>query len=239
MYTDLHCHVIWGVDDGARKEEQTQQMLQAAVKDQIDTIITTPHITPGIDPFPEEKYEAHLQAAREYIRQEGLPLTLYTGSEIFYTEHTVRMLREGRIRTLAGSYYALVEFNPDEAYSEIEDALQKIASAGFIPVLAHMERYMKIHNIRQVRDLKENYRTLMQVNAATLLRKPPLFRKGYMEKLFREGLVDLISTDVHAMPGRESKMTQGMDALAEKYGEDLRRQVMENANMILAESRRI
>ena len=239
MYTDLHSHVIWGVDDGAKTEEQTQKMLQAAVRDQIGTIIATPHITPGIDPFPEEKFEAHVQAAREYIRREGLPLTLYTGAEIFYTEYTVRMLREGRVRTLAGSYYTLVEFNPDEAYSEIAGALRKVASAGFIPVLAHVERYMKIHNIRQIRDLRENCRTLMQVNASTLLRKPPLFRKGYMEHLFREGLVDLISTDVHAMPGRESKMTQGMEKKKKKYGEGLLRQVMENADMILSESKRV
>ena len=48
MYTDIHSHVIWGVDDGAETKGETIRMLQEAVADGIDTIICTPHVTPGV-----------------------------------------------------------------------------------------------------------------------------------------------------------------------------------------------
>ena len=53
--TDIHSHLIWGVDDGAETKEQTFRLLDRAAADGIDRVICTPHITPGIQPFPREK----------------------------------------------------------------------------------------------------------------------------------------------------------------------------------------
>ena len=72
MYTDIHCHVIWGVDDGAQTEEETQKMLRDAAADGIDRIIVTSHVTPGVYRFPEDVFQRHFARAEEYIRQEGL-----------------------------------------------------------------------------------------------------------------------------------------------------------------------
>ena len=110
MFTDIHSHVIWGVDDGAEQKAETFRMLKEAVADGIGTIICTPHITPGVYEFPEEDFWAHFAEAEDYIRREGLPLKLYAGAELLYTDNTPRMLREGRVPTLAGSNYAMVEF---------------------------------------------------------------------------------------------------------------------------------
>ena len=218
MYTDMHSHVIWGVDDGGETEEETRKMLQEAAEDGIHRIICTPHVTPGVYEFPYDVFEKHFQRAGEIIREEGLKLALYRGAELLYTDNTPRMIREKRVPLLANSNCALVEFSPTDSREHITDALQKVAGAGAIPVIAHMERYPAIGKIEQVKELKTRFRAMVQINARSLLRKQPLMRRGFFDRLFREELVDFIATDTHCMAGRETCMTRGMAALEEKYG---------------------
>ena len=220
MYTDIHSHVIWGVDDGAKTREETFQMLREAVEDGIGQIVCTPHVTPGIYPFPEVIFDEHFQEAEAYIRHEGLPLKLYRGAELFWTDSTPRFLLEQRALTLAGTNYALIEFSPSDTMEHIFDALQKAAGVGVIPVIAHMERYSVIRKTEQVREMKNRFRAMVQINARSLTRKAPLLRRKFFDSLFQEGLADFVATDTHMMPGRRTCMAEGMEALRQQYGEE-------------------
>ena len=233
MYTDIHSHVIWGVDDGAETPEESFRMLKEAVKDGIDRIICTPHITPGVYDFPEELFDEHFREAEEYIRSEGLPLKLYKGAELLYTENTPRLLREGRTKTMAGTKYTMIEFSPTDSREHIYDALQKVAGTGMIPIIAHMERYPAIKSLDQVKEMKKRFCAMVQINARSLIRKQPLLRRKFFDGLFTEGLVDFVATDTHAMEGRETCMTAGMAALKEKYGELAEKRIREMPEMIL------
>ena len=233
LYTDIHSHVIWGVDDGAEEREETYRMLQEAAADGIRRIICTPHVTPGVYEFPAETFEQHFAAAEEYIAQENLQIELYRGAEILYTDNTPRLLREKKVATLAGTNCALVEFSPSDSRDHITDALQKVSGAGFIPVIAHMERYPAIGKIQQVVELKKRYGALVQINARSLTRKQPLLRRGFFDSLFKEGLVDFIATDTHAFAGRGTCMTEGMEALKKKFGEEAERRIRENPDRFL------
>ncbi len=221
MFTDIHSHVIWGVDDGADEKAETFSMLKAAVDDGIGRIICTPHVTPGVYEFPAETFREHFLEAVDFIQKEHLPLQLYYGAEILYTDYTPRLLREKKVATLAGTKYVLIEFSPTDSKDHIFDALQKVSGAGFIPVLAHMERYPSIGKLEMIRELKTRFLVLMQVNARTLTRKVPFFRRKFFDSLFREGLIDFVATDTHSMPGRETCLTAGMNCLKEKYGETI------------------
>ena len=232
MFVDMHSHVIWGVDDGAEQKAETFRMLKEAAEDGIGKIICTPHVTPGVYEFPEEEFLAHFREAEEFIRREGLDLKLYTGAEILYTDNTPRMLREGRVTTLAGTKHVLVEFSPTDTQERIYEALQKVAGCGYIPVIAHMERYPEIRTVGQVREMKSRFRAMVQINARSLTRRPPLLRRGFFNGIFREGLVDFVATDTHAAEGRGTCMTAGMDALREKYGEDTGNRILENAERL-------
>ena len=177
MFTDIHSHVIWGVDDGAETQEETEKMLKGAVADGIGAIICTPHVTPGVYEFAEDVFERHFDAAEQYIREEGLALKLYKGAEILYTELTPRLLREDRIPAMNGTKYAMIEFSPTDTKDHIYDALQKVAGSGFIPIIAHMERYPAIGKISQVKEMKSRFRAMVQINARSLTRKQPLLRR--------------------------------------------------------------
>lgn len=235
MHTDVHSHVIWGVDDGAKDRAETFRMLREAVEDGIRTIICTPHMMPGIYAFPEETFQEHLREATEFIRKEQLPLRLLRGAEILYTDHVPRLLREGRIPTLASSNLLLVEFSPSDPLITIHEALQKISGSGYVPVIAHMERYPAINRKEQVTEIRERFRALVQINARSLIHKQPLLRRRYFDDLFRENLVDFVATDTHALPGRGSCMTEGMNALSRRYGETALRKLESKQDIFTAE----
>lgn len=236
MYTDIHSHVIWGVDDGAETREETFAMLKAAAADGIGKIICTPHVTPGVYEFPEKRFLEHFRIAEQYIASEKLDLQLYRGAEILYTDNTPRMIREGKIATLAGSRYILIEFSPTDSKDHIFGAIQKVAGTGLIPVIAHMERYPAIHKTEEAKELKKRFGAMIQINARSATRKQPFFRRRFFDALFREGICDFIATDTHAMEGRGTCMTAGMEAVQQKYGEEIARRLKEAASMMIGEA---
>lgn len=235
MFTDMHSHVIWGVDDGAESREETWRMLREAAEDGIGRIICTPHRTPGVYPFPEETFQEHFREAEAYIGENGLPLQLYEGCEILYTDLTPRMLQEKQIPTLAGTRYALIEFSPTDTAAHIYGALQKVCGVGMIPVIAHMERYPAIGKIGQVREMKSRFCATVQINGRSLTRKQPLMRRRFFDSLFREGLVDFVATDTHAYPGRGTCMREAMAALEAKYGKETAERIEKNAECFFQE----
>lgn len=68
-FTDIHAHFVYGVDDGARTPEDMYRMLDAANADGITCLFATPHATPGIYPFPQDKLAQGLAEARAYCKQ--------------------------------------------------------------------------------------------------------------------------------------------------------------------------
>ena len=69
MFIDMHHHLIYGIDDGAKSFEGTEKMIRQAVENQVHAIITTPHITPGHSPFPYEDYKNHLEETRRWLEK--------------------------------------------------------------------------------------------------------------------------------------------------------------------------
>ena len=223
MFTDMHNHFVYGVDDGCADQDAMLKLLFALEANRITRLVSTSHITPGLEPFPMEAYHRHFGEARELIRREGLHMEIYTGHEILYTDLTARYLREGQALTLAGSEYALIEFMPGENYARLCEAAQKVRNAGYYPVFAHIERYACISDIHCVEELKQRYGVKMQVNCSLFMHKQGFFRKRWIRNVMKNGLIDFVSTDTHDMPGREPSMGQCYDILMKGYGEETAR----------------
>ncbi len=239
MFIDIHHHLIYGVDDGAKSFEGTQKMIQQAVENQVHAIITTPHVTPGQEPFDFEAYKAHLEETRQYLDAEGIDLTLYTGSEVLYTPGTPYQLSEGKVPTLAGTRYVLLEFMPDDSFHSLQDAGNAVAALGYVPVYAHVERYECLKKTDQIQRLRDDCGALIQVNANTVLRKHSFFRGRFLRHLFEDELVDFIGTDSHDLPGRDNHMAEAFDELTVLYGIDMAHALTHgNAEKLLAHAKR-
>ena len=140
---DIHSHILPGIDDGSRDIYDTLEMAKMAVDSGVTEIIVTPHCNvPDLyDNYYGQKYKETFLKAKKAIKEEGIPLELYPGMEIFTTEDLIRLLAAGKLITMNGSHYMLVEFDFGEDPDFANRMLSKIAAVKLIPLVAHVERY--------------------------------------------------------------------------------------------------
>lgn len=218
-FVDIHHHLIYGVDDGARTLEDMQQMILRAVEENVGDIVCTSHITPGENPFPEERYMRHLQEAQSWCEEKSLPVKIHPGCEILYTDVSARLVQEGKIPTLAGSRFVLVEFLPGDDYKRFCDAARTFGMAGYSVIFAHVERYQALRNHNRMRQLREEYGVYMQMNTNTVISKKGFFEDRWIRKTLDAGLIDCVATDAHNASSRPCSMRACYDVLKTRYGE--------------------
>ena len=218
QFFDIHHHILFGMDDGARDQQAMFAMLHMAAADGIAHLVATPHAEPGVRHFPQRMYRAALACARDYCQANGLPLQVYEGAEVLYTQHTCRLLQEGKIPTLAGTDRVLVEFSPDISFLHMQRALEQLLGSGYLPVLAHVERYAcLVHRPLRAASLKREFPVFFQVNCSTLL-SGSLISKHFTARLMDQGLLDAVATDAHNTAGRAVCMTRAHALLQERWG---------------------
>ncbi|MCM1218361.1 MAG: protein-tyrosine-phosphatase [Lachnospiraceae bacterium] len=216
--TDIHCHILPKVDDGSHSEEQSHRMLDIAWKNGIRTIIATPHYMPDGPHPPVEKLRRLVEELQEYADQQFYDMTIYEGNEIYYHEEVPELLEAGKILTLAGSSYVLVEFSPADDARYIRNALADIQSAGYDPILAHVERYMSLckkpyDRIGELRDMG----VLIQVNANSIEGKMGPMSKTVTRDLLKKQWVDFVATDAHSDRSRSHAIADCVKLLQRKY----------------------
>ncbi len=220
MFVDLHHHLIYGVDDGARTREEMQKMLLRAADEGISDIVCTSHATPGIHPFPTEAYLAHFQEAVQWCEDNRLPVTLHTGCEVLYTPMSARLIREGYYPTLAETNCVLVEFAGDVSFRQLCEAARMLGNEGLTVLFAHVERFDVLHKLDCVKQLREEYGAFMQMNANTILSKKGFFTERWVRKMLESGCIDCVATDAHNTTSRPCQMKQCYQRLEKMYGAD-------------------
>lgn len=220
-FVDIHHHLVYGVDDGPRTFEEMQQMIHRAVSQQVSDIVCTSHATPGGRPFPSGVYLSHLEEARAWIAQEGIPLQLHHGCELLYTDATARMVKDGLYPSLADSWNVLVEFTPDTEFKRFCEAARLIGNAGYGVIFAHVERYQAMRNLGHVRELRDEYGVYMQMNANTVINKKGFFFDRWVRHMLDDGHIDCVATDAHNVSSRICNMRLCYEMLKERYGREI------------------
>lgn len=221
MIIDIHSHILPGVDDGAKDMRETERMLSRALRQGISGIIATPHYDAG---GVEKKYikcRNSYEKVRKYIKECELPIELYLGNEIFYSESIIEELEKGYIHTMNGTRYVLVEFPLYADYDYIERALRNIQYAGYWPILAHVERYEALRKIERVRTLVD-MGIYIQVNQGSLTNKKRFRTRSFCLKLMKQGLVHLLATDSHDSKQRRPEFKECFEYIDKKVGKSYR-----------------
>ncbi|WP_029233656.1 CpsB/CapC family capsule biosynthesis tyrosine phosphatase [Butyrivibrio sp. VCB2006] len=216
---DIHCHIMPGVDDGSPDVETSLNMLQTAEKNGVESIILTPHYKPMHHNVSPEHNRVYCERLQEKAQKAGLNIRLYSGNEIYYSDETQRELENGKICTLAGSDYVLVEFHPTNPYKAIHNAIYQIQAAGFIPIVAHVERYSDIvSHVSHVEDLID-MGSFIQVNASSIMGKYGFGISHFTKKLLKNHMVHFVATDAHDNQRRAPEILECRNYVAKKYGE--------------------
>ena len=213
---DIHCHILPGVDDGANDLEETMEMLEMACSSGISSIIATPHYKNRTKEETEELKKVFQEVKKE-VKKYFPNFQLYLGNEIYYTEDTLNDLIEGRALTLAGSRYVLIEFLPSAMFSQILNAVRTLKTAGYLPILAHLERYECLLDEKgeaYLNDLKKAG-AYFQVNGRTFKRKT---ERKWCKKYMKNYSIDFVATDGHNRKDRTPKMNFAAGWITRKFG---------------------
>ena len=237
-FIDIHSHILPGLDDGAKNLEETREMLQIACQEGIRTIIATPHFFSPEKSASLEKVVETVFHIREKIKEWKLSIDIYPGNEVYYQSETTELLEDGRICSMVGSRYLLVEFHPMVEYTYLRDGLWKLLSCGRYPILAHAERYDCLFGKRERLEELKKQGVYFQVNASSFLGgifQERTKRAGY---LLKKEIVDFVSTDAHSAGHRSPKIRDCYNYICKKAGGERAKQLFfQNAEVILLDKR--
>jgi protein-tyrosine phosphatase len=215
-YTDLHCHLLPGVDDGPRTMAETVAYAAAAAAAGTTTIVATPHVElVAVRELPDRVREV-----RQALVSEGVALDVRCGGEIKpfslgeLCQEDLEVLAHGP----AGARWVLYEVpfgGPDD---EFLAGAHELRGRGFGVVLAHPERSrgMPERGLPAVRALVDEG-ALVAANVGPLLGREGEARRHAAEDLLRRGLPAVVATDAHA-PERPYTLAMGAEAIERVTG---------------------
>jgi protein-tyrosine phosphatase len=160
---------------------------------------------------------AELQVALEV---DGIGLKLVTGADVHLEPGLAQGIRCGRVPTLAGSRYLLLEPPHHVAPPRFEEAVFQLMVAGYVPVITHPERLRWIEDHYPVFQRLVAQGAWMQVTAGALTGRFGKRPQYWGERMLDEGLVHILATDAHHPSRRAPRLAEGRDAAARRIGEE-------------------
>lgn len=195
-YVDIHSHILFGIDDGAKTIEDSNFLMQSLLDMGFSQAITTPHTfehmwdntRTGIS----AKYDEVCQLSPDLTSK----INLKVGSEYMMNEGFVGLFQSEPLLTIKDRY-VLVEMSYINPPIQLYDILFQLQLAGYTPILAHPERYAFFHgNFSEYKKLKKAG-CLFQLNLLSTMGYYGPEVTAVAEKLLKKGMIDFTGSDVH------------------------------------------
>ena len=196
-FVDVHNHILPGIDDGARTNEDAIALIKGFGEFGVSNFIATPHIIHNYYPNTPETITASLNELKAELLKVGLRDVAITASAEHMIDDNFESILEKEEVMHMRNDYLLVEMSYLQPPLNFETAMIKIASKRYYPILAHPERYNFLHyKPRKYGQYKEKG-ILFQLN---LLSLGDFYGKDVSKmglKLLEDGLIDYVASDVH------------------------------------------
>lgn len=227
---DLHAHILWELDDGAQDPEESLRMAAMAVSSGVSHMVATPHCRDG----GAHRVREAMAFLRQLLKENGIPLKLYSGMEIFGSWEAARLLQEGKLLTLNHSRYPLIEFDfVSDGIPETE-ILRSVLHAGYRPLVAHPERYLYAQQDPELLNTWVRMGCLLQVNKGSLTGRFGSTPRALALELVDRGMAAVVASDAHSPTVRTPWMYDAWELIAREISPIAAEQLLlENPRRIL------
>lgn len=204
-------------------------MLRSEVAQGASKVFLTPHSFAFETKRPESIF-AKMKKVQERAVAEGIPLKIYQGCEIYtYRNKMDRILQDlqsGRVPSMNGTRYVMAEFDVHgDDFVEAKYCLTRYLEEGWIPIIAHAERYCwtfaTVENIRILKDMG----CLVQANYYDLYEESNHDIRTCAQELLDAELIDMMGSDAHRINHRPPKLKWGARYIRKncraEYAEDV------------------
>ena len=234
---DIHNHIIFGVDDGCKTIEESLALLKNAESDGITGVFCTPHYN------KLSRYNKKVDTTTPIFNQLksacidlNIKVNLYLGNEVMLVDDMCNLIEKKYVSTMNNTKYILFEFPfneyPETIYNEVYD----LCISGYVPILAHPERYAAVQNNPNLVFKLIDEGCLMQVNTTSLHGGFGSKPKKCADILLSHNMVHFIASDAHNV-NRCIKLSDSFKYISENYGIEVANDLfINNPNKIINNS---
>lgn len=216
---DLHCHVLYSIDDGAKDLEDSLNICTLSSASGVKGICATPHYIDGDSEVGIPMINEYLDVLNDDVKKKGLDLIVYPGMEVFITSNLLELYEKGRILCINNTKYMLIElplFNSLPNY--LYDVLFNLEVKGIKPIIAHPERCKAIIDSPNTVYRLIERGCLMQINAGSITGPANNKVKHTADILLDHNLVHAVASDTHSSKGRIHSLSDAYEIVSKKHG---------------------
>ncbi|MBR2067512.1 MAG: hypothetical protein IJ875_04540 [Solobacterium sp.] len=227
VLTDLHCHILPGIDDGAQNYEVSKALLLEQKKQGVEQIVFTPHFW-SWEKSTKDFLQGRYNAAKEISGLlDELGIRWNAGAEVRLTPELIDLDMSNF--QFVDTDYLLLEwpFTQQPLYGE--DFVYSLLEKGIRVIFAHIERYEYFWRKPEVLDDYINHGVICQINPGILLHEET--RKQALHRI-RDGYIHILSSDAHNMDRRPPRLKEAYEVIEEELGRDYAVWFMQNGNAV-------
>lgn len=196
LNTDMHSHLIPGIDDGSKSLEDSLEMLTRFSELGYKKVITTPHVMSDFYKNTPEIILSGLDKVKQGIKEAGIEIEIEAAAEYFLDLHFEELIAEKNILTF-GDNHVLFELSFSVEPPRIKEVIFELQTQNYKPIMAHVERYPFYFNKFDVIQDYKNRGCLIQLNINSLSGQYGPAVKKMAEDMIDRDLVDVIGSDCH------------------------------------------
>lgn len=219
---DIHSHILPYVDDGAEDVDCAIEMLRMAKDANTNAIVLTPHSNLyETDKNLLFEMNSVFEAFKKKVNNENVDIDLYLGGEVFANSDIIDLAKQRVLPTINNSRFMLVEFDFYSSSNYVMQIVKALSSMGYVPIVAHPERYECIKkSISNAMEIMNNG-GLLQINKGSLLDDFGVNAKLCAYELINRRLAQFVASDAHSVNHRNTDMELAYDLLLSEIGEDM------------------
>ena len=213
-FIDIHSHVLYGMDDGAKTRDESLEMLAIAARSGTTDIVATPHANSRYRYQPDV-----IDAQIADLNRAALGIRVHRGCDFHLQMDNIQdAVANPQKYTINGLNYLMVEFPDILMFRDVDAILNHLLEAGLVPIITHPERNSFLHT--RIADLARWVDTgcYLQITAGSVIGHFGKLAQRFTRELFGRGLVHVVASDAHDCTHRPPALADAYDALCADYG---------------------
>jgi protein-tyrosine phosphatase len=221
LQTDMHSHLLPGVDDGATQFSDSLAMITGLQKLGFSKFITTPHVMKDVY---ENVYSEVLKvedSLNQALNASG-KIDLHAAAEYYIDDEFPERIKSGEPLLTFGDNFVLIEMSMSSRSKLLESTIFELNLRGFKPVLAHVERYPYLFEHQQLDEYQKliDADVMLQVNIRSFTGGYGEIQKKIAKKLAANDMIDFLGTDIHHQAQLPALYEAMQDATVQKLLKD-------------------
>jgi len=219
VFTDIHCHILPGVDDGSPDIDTSLKMLEYEQNEGVGRIYLTPHYVYKRNRYRYSGLDEIFEEFKEICSGYFPDIELHLGNEILYEPGIPERLKAGKIHTMGEGRFILTEFYTSVTLKEMLKALREYTDCGYKVIIAHVERYGRLYGDTDAIGELLRYGALLQCNTQSILSGALDMEGRWARKLMREDYISFLATDAHDTDKRRPVYRKALEWVKTKCSE--------------------